>query len=58
MKCSRSLLAEHERADEAAVPVTEVARGLGYEDGVAFRRLSTRAVGLTPIDYRKRQCSV
>jgi transcriptional regulator GlxA family with amidase domain len=31
-----------------------IARDVGYEDPVAFRRVFARATGLTPADYRKR----
>jgi transcriptional regulator GlxA family with amidase domain len=36
------------------LPIEEVAREVGYEDGSFFRRLFRRKVGLSPLEYRRR----
>lgn len=42
------------RALERGAPVADVASRVGYEDVVAFRKIFSRTVGLTPVEYRAR----
>lgn len=40
--------------DMTALPVSLVARGVGYDDPFYFSRVFRRVHGLTPRDYRQR----
>lgn len=44
--------------ETTSLPIEEIARDVGYEDGSFFRRLFRRKVGITPQDYRKRFGSI
>lgn len=43
---------------EARVPITQVARMVGYEDPAYFSRIFTRRVGSTPREFRRQQARV
>lgn len=44
--------------ETTSLPIEDIARDVGYEDGSFFRRLFRRKVGITPQDYRKRFGSI